>query len=607
MSIEIFDKDFSKKTKNNIEEFFIERNKKKIKNGLKQWYSDEDGQEILILSLLYISAFCMPVSIYYYKLTFGILFGIFLIIIFILCIVWLCYDKKTYKKLQQEIDRINKERVEKIKKARQEKARKLEREKQEKIAEQNYEKRVKENINTFLKNYHVIRFKKLKVLIEEKEKLKNNSELIKYINAFLSNIKQKNNWLYLLKDKNIEELCIPFEDITKVVEIKDLESILETKEVYDADNYYSFIEEPEKYRRLKILNEKIKTVKEAITKSLSVVDTPGFQSLFQKNDYEFLSDEDRKYFDNLKNSFIFKKLCRGIEIDFNEYYETDTHATYRSYSKDIKSSLLDFYKSKENIISELYEEYEYEDEDSVLFLYLALVNARILENSDINLQSFLLLFADCFMSKLTEQYNDLLKEYNLSEDEKYKDNEKIINLLLDLNINKDKIAELLLIKYIVKNKEYIEDNYYIEAVDNEIALRIKSKFLKNLVGENSCKDSLKIEDLDLMSGVEFEGFVAKLFNKLGYSTLITKASNDQGVDVIATKNDYKIAIQAKCYSGFVGNHAIMEAVAGTKYYNSNKCMVVTNSHFTKSAKELAKSNGVELWDRSVLKEKLREM
>ena len=51
----------------------------------------------------------------------------------------------------------------------------------------------------------------------------------------------------------------------------------------------------------------------------------------------------------------------------------------------------------------------------------------------------------------------------------------------------------------------------------------------------------------------------------------------------------------------------MEAVAGAKYYNADKIMVVTNSTFTRSARELAESNNVILWDRSILKEKLEEI
>lgn len=114
-----------------------------------------------------------------------------------------------------------------------------------------------------------------------------------------------------------------------------------------------------------------------------------------------------------------------------------------------------------------------------------------------------------------------------------------------------------------------------------------------------------IEDIDLMTGSEFEEFVAKLFRQMGYTTEVTKASGDQGIDVIAKKNNYVVAIQAKCYNGVVGNHAIMEAVAGTKFYNANKCMVITNNYFTKSARDLANVNNVQLWDREVLSEKIK--
>ena len=48
----------------------------------------------------------------------------------------------------------------------------------------------------------------------------------------------------------------------------------------------------------------------------------------------------------------------------------------------------------------------------------------------------------------------------------------------------------------------------------------------------------------------------------------------------------------------------MEAFAGMKYYKANRCMVITNSAFSKSAVELANANGVILWDRQILIEKL---
>jgi HJR/Mrr/RecB family endonuclease len=48
----------------------------------------------------------------------------------------------------------------------------------------------------------------------------------------------------------------------------------------------------------------------------------------------------------------------------------------------------------------------------------------------------------------------------------------------------------------------------------------------------------------------------------------------------------------------------MEAFAGMKYYKANRCMVITNSTFSKSAIELAQTNNVILWDRQVLIEKI---
>ena len=48
----------------------------------------------------------------------------------------------------------------------------------------------------------------------------------------------------------------------------------------------------------------------------------------------------------------------------------------------------------------------------------------------------------------------------------------------------------------------------------------------------------------------------------------------------------------------------MEAVAGSRFYNANQCMVITNSAFTKTAIELARANNVILWDRKTLIEKI---
>lgn len=161
-------------------------------------------------------------------------------------------------------------------------------------------------------------------------------------------------------------------------------------------------------------------------------------------------------------------------------------------------------------------------------------------------------------------------------------------------------------------KANFSDLIYPE-IDN-IAIKVDKKIVDidekekiNLLLNQESQAKYDIESIDLMSGSEFEQFITYMFNQMGYKASNTKLSGDQGIDVIAEKGNSKIAIQTKCYSQPVGNHAIMEAVAGAKYYNANKCMVITNSTFTKSARELAKSNNVVLWDRQILKEKLEQI
>lgn len=110
-----------------------------------------------------------------------------------------------------------------------------------------------------------------------------------------------------------------------------------------------------------------------------------------------------------------------------------------------------------------------------------------------------------------------------------------------------------------------------------------------------------------MTGHEFEHFIGELFNRMGYISKVTKGSGDQGIDVLVEKNDKRIGVQAKCYSNSVTNKAIQEVVAGLKYYNCYKGIVVTNNYFTKSAIELANANNIVLWDRSILKQKISEV
>lgn len=109
------------------------------------------------------------------------------------------------------------------------------------------------------------------------------------------------------------------------------------------------------------------------------------------------------------------------------------------------------------------------------------------------------------------------------------------------------------------------------------------------------------ESYDSMEGHQFEYFCGEVLKKNGYSNVeVTRGSGDQGIDILAVKDGIKYGIQCKCYSSDIGNKAVQEAFAGKTFYGCHVAAVLTNRHFTRSAKELAESNGVLLWDREKL-------
>jgi hypothetical protein len=117
-----------------------------------------------------------------------------------------------------------------------------------------------------------------------------------------------------------------------------------------------------------------------------------------------------------------------------------------------------------------------------------------------------------------------------------------------------------------------------------------------------------INEIDKMSGTQFELFLSKLYDGLGYFSEVTPPSGDFGADVITIKNKTKTVIQAKCYGEgkSVGVEAINEVCGGAGYWNAQKKMVITNRYFTKSAIVSAERNNVTLINRDGLQLLLRE-
>jgi hypothetical protein len=105
-----------------------------------------------------------------------------------------------------------------------------------------------------------------------------------------------------------------------------------------------------------------------------------------------------------------------------------------------------------------------------------------------------------------------------------------------------------------------------------------------------------------MRGVEFEDFLQRVFELLGFRVQSTKTSGDQGADLVVSGKGMNIAVQAKGYAESVGNHAVMEVVAGMAFYQCSSCAVITNSQFTRNAIDLARANRCRLIDGSQIRD-----
>lgn len=102
---------------------------------------------------------------------------------------------------------------------------------------------------------------------------------------------------------------------------------------------------------------------------------------------------------------------------------------------------------------------------------------------------------------------------------------------------------------------------------------------------------------DHMSGEEFENWLAILFRAAGWRVRHTATTGDFGADLIMSRGDEALVVQAKRQRRPVGVAAVQQAASARLHYGAAAAMVVTNTTFTPAALELAGTTGVTLWDR----------
>ncbi len=290
---------------------------------------------------------------------------------------------------------------------------------------------------------------------------------------------------------------------------------------------------------------------------------------------------------------------------------------HTSWSDGIFSKYVDF---NTNEIDEAIKLFSHPNNDKTFRKIQGLLNEyeNVLSERELIPKSFLRLTSFLIIRKGAIDLFSKQWLENCCADDNYSDISEYIAMCVAKNAisSSDSFGMTALTYYVMSQEPSIQDEFHfvfkqVYTIVNHFEKQKKQENFRTQLFQTSHnvfakKVKVDIDDVDLMSGNEFENLVCILFKNMGFQSYVTKHSGDQGIDVIAEKGKLKIGIQAKCYTSTVGNSAIQEAVAGRAYYGCNRVMVVTNNVFTKAAEELASANNVVLWGREILKNKLLE-
>ncbi len=163
----------------------------------------------------------------------------------------------------------------------------------------------------------------------------------------------------------------------------------------------------------------------------------------------------------------------------------------------------------------------------------------------------------------------------------------------------DEVLDLLLV-----NKNALASNALFPTEQAEIT---PDELFGNIFGtklETKSK-SLSLQDIDRLNPNLFEASIAALYKKQDFDIYLTPYSNDKGVDVVVLKNGENYLIQVKQTKSLVGIDAIQEIYTAKNYYESKfnekfNLLIITNNDYSSSAKILAKSNNIQLFNRNQL-------
>ncbi len=170
--------------------------------------------------------------------------------------------------------------------------------------------------------------------------------------------------------------------------------------------------------------------------------------------------------------------------------------------------------------------------------------------------------------------------------------------------------------------EFLQDNLHIPSFKaEELASRIEKKYCLNAINKTEQKSVKNILEkptnselrfqtnaypINFLSQTEFEHFIRWLLEELSFKVESENYTVASGVDFVATKDNERIAIQARRYPKNlkVSDIIILISQDAKRIYECNRSIAIATTYFSEKAMADAKSSNVELWDIDTLSEKI---
>lgn len=109
-----------------------------------------------------------------------------------------------------------------------------------------------------------------------------------------------------------------------------------------------------------------------------------------------------------------------------------------------------------------------------------------------------------------------------------------------------------------------------------------------------------------MDEAEFKRFCVKVLENNDFIDIVVlPVSDDERVTIVARKDEVKYALLCKYTANSVNDEAVKVIESGRKFYHCHVGVILTNTSFSKEAKELALNQNIILWDKEKLQLKIK--